>query len=321
MSKIFTGNIALASAIRPTGAQPLDDRTVVQSLDDLYSSLGTAVYNGMVVYVVDETSLYILVDKSKIDTPDGWKKVDGSGNGTITAESYTKACDLATADNLGQIIYVTAEETSGDTTYTAGPYIVTGEGTISKIGTTSASGDISGDVEQLKADVSGLKTTVGDGSSGLVADVTGLKTDVSDLKTDVSGLQAKVSNLETSNNGLVADVNGLKDTVGDSSKGLVADVTGLKSDVSSLQVKVSSLETSNNGLVADVNGLKSDVNNLKANVLKEATGVDAITASLTDSGDGKSLSVSLGLDNSGNVEFTQSSSGLKGNVIWSDFVV
>ena len=293
MSKIFTGNIALASAIRPTGAQPLDDRTVVQSLDDLYSSLGTAVYNGMVVYVVDETSLYILVDKSKIDTPNGWKKVDGSGNGTITAENYTKACELATADNLGQIIYVTAEETSGNVTYTAGPYIVTGEGTISKIGTTSASGDISGDVEQLKADVAGLKTTVGNSSSGLVADVTGLKTDVSDLKTDVSSLQAKVSNLETSNSNLVADVSSLKNTVGDSSK----------------------------GLVADVNGLKSDVNNLKANVLKEATGVDAITASLTDSGDGKSLSVSLGLDNSGNVEFSQSSSGLKGNVIWSDFVV
>lgn len=311
MSKIFTGNIALASAIRPTGAQPLDDRTVVQSLDDLYSSLGTAVYNGMVVYVVDETSLYILVDKSKIDTPAGWKKVDGNGNGTITAESYTKACDLATADNIGQIIYVTAEETSGNVTYTAGPYIVTGEGTISKIGTTSATGDISGDVEQLKADVAGLKTTVGDNSNGLVADVsglkdtvgdnsnglvadvTGLKTDVSDLKTDVSSLQAKVSSLETSNNDLVANVNGLKDTVGDSSK----------------------------GLVADVNGLKTDVNNLKASVLKSATGVDAITASLTDSGDGKSLSVSLGLDNSGNVEFTQSSSGLKGNVIWSDFVV
>lgn len=304
MSKIFSGNIALASAIRPTGAQPLDDRTVVQSLDDLYSSLGTAVYNGMVVYVVDETSLYILVDKSKIDTPDGWKKVDGNGNGTITAENYTKACDLATADNLGQIIYVTAEETSGDTTYTAGPYIVTGEGTISKIGTTSASGDISGDVEQLKADVSGLKTTVGDSSNGLVADVTGLKdtvgddskglvADVAGLKTDVSSLQAKVSNLETSNNSLVADVSSLKNTVGDSSK----------------------------GLVADVNGLKSDVNSLKANVLKTATGVDAITASLTDSGDGKSLSVSLGLDNSGNVEFSQTSSGLKGNVIWSDFVV
>lgn len=304
MSKIFTGNIALASAIRPTGAQPLDDRTVVQSLDDLYSSLGTAVYNGMVVYVVDETSLYILVDKSKIDTPAGWKKVDGNGNGTITTESYTKACDLATADNLGQIIYVTAEETSGNVTYTAGPYIVTGEGTISKIGTTSASGDISGDVEQLKADVSGLKTTVGDSSNGLVADVTGLKdtvgdnskglvADVAGLKTDVSSLQAKVSNLETSNSSLVADVSSLKNTVGDSSK----------------------------GLVADVNGLKTDVNNLKASVLKSATGVDAITASLTDSGDGKSLSVSLGLDNSGNVEFTQSSSGLKGNVIWSDFVV
>ena len=297
MSKIFTGNIALASAIRPTGAQPLDDRTVVQSLDDLYSSLGTAVYNGMVVYVVDETSLYILVDKSKIDTPDGWKKVDGSGNGTITAENYTKACELATADNLGQIIYVTAEETSGNITYTAGPYIVTGEGTISKIGTTSASGDISGDVEQLKADVAGLKTTVGDSSNGLVADVTGLKdtvgdnskglvADVAGLKTDVSSLQAKVSNLETSNSSLVADVSSLKNTVGDSSKGLVADVNGLK-----------------------------------ANVLKSATGVDAITASLTDSEDGKSLSVSLGLDNSGNVEFSQTSSGLKGNVIWSDFVV
>ena len=44
MSKKFTGNIKLASAINQTGAQPLDDRVVVASVADLYNSFGTAIY-------------------------------------------------------------------------------------------------------------------------------------------------------------------------------------------------------------------------------------------------------------------------------------
>lgn len=81
----------------------------------------------------------------------------GQGTGSITSANYEEAVAQATKDNVGQIIYVTEEQTIGDVTYGKGPYIVTGEGTISKLGTTSASGDLAGDVETLKSDVADLE--------------------------------------------------------------------------------------------------------------------------------------------------------------------
>lgn len=84
----------------------------------------------------------------------------GQGAGSITSDSYTNAIAQATADNVGQIIYITKEEVIGENTYSAGPYIVTGEGSISKLGTTSASGDLSGDVETLKGDVANLEAAI-----------------------------------------------------------------------------------------------------------------------------------------------------------------
>ena len=68
---------------------------------------------------------------------------------------------LATTDNIGQIIYLTTQVIDGEVTYSPGPYIVSGNGTVSKIGTTSASGDIAADVAALQGKVSTLESTVG----------------------------------------------------------------------------------------------------------------------------------------------------------------
>lgn len=114
------------------------------------------------------------IKTSDTDTPGVLIKA-GSGTGSITAENYTAAKALATADNIGQIIYVTSDETStteivpgteGENpeyvVYTAGPYIVSGAGTVAKLGTTSAGGDIAGDVETLKGKVSGIEEDLSD---------------------------------------------------------------------------------------------------------------------------------------------------------------
>ena len=67
MAKLFNGKIAFASALQPTGAQPLDDRTVVQSLVELLAADtfvvngASAAYNGMIVSVLDEQKSYMLV--------------------------------------------------------------------------------------------------------------------------------------------------------------------------------------------------------------------------------------------------------------------
>jgi len=81
--------------------------------------------------------------------------------------------------------------------------------------------------EEMRKDISGLKTDVSDlkhGQQKLEADVSRLKADVSVLKTDVSGLKADVS-------GLKADVSVLK-----------TDVSELKNDVSDLKHGQSVLE-------------------------------------------------------------------------------
>ena len=99
----------------------------------------------------------------------------GSGAGSEAVDTYKDALASATADNIGQLIYVktTTYKKGDDYTsnkdeadldkdgnpieFTAGPYVVTGAGSVAKLGTTSASGDIAGDVEALKGDVNTLK--------------------------------------------------------------------------------------------------------------------------------------------------------------------
>lgn len=186
MAKIFEGAIKLASTIQQTGAQPLDDRVVVAKVADLYDSFGSAIYNGMVVAVTETNTLYILVDKTKVASAEGWKEIGSDVKVALSAENYTAAKALATADNVGQIISVTTEETIEGVNYTSGLYIVTGAGEVAKLGTTTASGDIAGDVATLKGDVSTLKETVGklDGDEKVEGSV---KNQINTVKTTLEG--------------------------------------------------------------------------------------------------------------------------------------
>ena len=176
MAKLFTGKAKFGFAFNQTGAQPLDDRSVVQSYAELLKAdtFGTAIYNGMVVATVDEQKVYMLVDKTKATSKDGWKEV-GSGNGSLALSAFTITAENkifeATAENIGQIIYITG----GTESYPAGPYIVIANGEVSKLGTTTATGNIAGDVESLKTRVSNVELNK--------ADLTGL----TELQTTVSG--------------------------------------------------------------------------------------------------------------------------------------
>lgn len=79
---------------------------------------------------------------------------------SLSAATYTDAKALATADNVGKIIEVKNEEDVSGVTYSDGLYIVAGAGEVSKLGVTSATGDLSGDVENLKGRVGTLESNV-----------------------------------------------------------------------------------------------------------------------------------------------------------------
>lgn len=134
----------------------------------------------------------------------------GAGAGSEAVETFTVGEDgkIVEAENIGQILYVT----TGTKDYPAGPYIVTGVGAVAKLGTTTATGDIAGDVENLKgrmstaegeidalqaavgdatkglvADVAGIKNTIGDSASGLIRDVETNAVEIAELKSAVQG--------------------------------------------------------------------------------------------------------------------------------------
>ena len=173
MAKLFNGKIAFASALQPTGAQPLDDRTVVQSLVELLAADtfvvngASAAYNGMIVSVLDEQKSYMLVNKDDISNEESWVAV-GSGNGSVAVETYAEAVALATNDNIGQVIYVKTKSSydadgegeSEAIEYEAAPYIVIGEGQLQKLAASTASGNLDADVAQLKTKVADIDSAV-----------------------------------------------------------------------------------------------------------------------------------------------------------------
>lgn len=77
MAKIFNGMIPFASAIQPTGAQPLDDRVVVATLADLTdaTTFGDAKYNGMLVAVTETQQVYMLIDDVNSTSSDAWVQI------------------------------------------------------------------------------------------------------------------------------------------------------------------------------------------------------------------------------------------------------
>ena len=129
----------------------------------------------------------------------------GAGAGSEAVETFTVGEDgkIVEAENIGQILYVT----TGTDNYPAGPYIVTGVGAVAKLGTTTATGDIAGDVENLKGrmstaegEIDALQAAVGDATKGLVADVAGIKSTIGDansgLVKDVADNAAEIESLK-----------------------------------------------------------------------------------------------------------------------------
>ena len=168
-AKVFTDEelralavISLPKSYQRSRQIPLDPTQVFASYEDAQayasgtSRYGDIAYVGQVVSVVDTEVSSVTVYKIGMNAE--LIEVGGVSKYSETANNYSAAKAMATADNKGQIIDVVNEEEISGTTYSSGFYIVTGEGEVAKLGTTSASGDLSGDVENLKGRVGTLET-------------------------------------------------------------------------------------------------------------------------------------------------------------------
>lgn len=167
---------------------PLDETSVFTSFEaaqQYASDEQRMAYPGQIISVVTESEVKVY----KINNG----QLEELGKGSLVTDQNPKL--LAKADNIGQIIYLTTQVQDGEDTYSPGPYIVSGAGTVSKIGTTSASGDIARDVATLQGKVSTLEQTVGVKGSGSDNPSTGLVKDVEDLKSEDTKLAGQINTL------------------------------------------------------------------------------------------------------------------------------
>ena len=89
----YNGLIRFSSALKPTGPQPLDDRTVVEYISDLtnietFSVDGASnAYRGMLVSVLEDDKVYLLKNKDEITNINSWIAI-GSNNDINIDDDY-----------------------------------------------------------------------------------------------------------------------------------------------------------------------------------------------------------------------------------------
>lgn len=199
---IIKGAISFGSNFNIGAKGPIDSRMRVETKADLTTAWTAEIpaFEGMAVVTKDTGKIWVLVGKD-YTVESNWK--EPSPKPVIDATNYTNAIDKATTENIGQIVNISDEETVGNIKYTAGLYIVTGAGSVAKLGTTTASGDLTGDVEKLKGDVNSLQSTVGklDGDENAEGSVKKLVKDGDDavkaqLTKDKEELEGKINAVE-----------------------------------------------------------------------------------------------------------------------------
>lgn len=163
----FTGKVwDWTKPFQRTGQFPIDRSAIFASYEDAvkYAKGDSANPDSRALYATSYVGQIISVyenGKVAVYKIEEDRSLAGIGGGALTADNYSAAVALATADNIGQIVYVLNEEPVEDgEPYSAGPYIVAGEGVVSKLGTTTATGDLAGDVETLKGDVADLEAAL-----------------------------------------------------------------------------------------------------------------------------------------------------------------
>ena len=265
MAKLFDGKKLFASAIKPTGGQPLDDRTVVGLFSDLTNAStfvvngSSAAYKGMLVAVVETEQVYMLIDENNITSEKSWVAV-GSGNGSLAVETYGEAIALATNDNIGQVIYVKTKssydadgEGEGEAVeYEAAPYIVIGQGQLQKLAASTSNVSLEGDVAELKTKVSTLEGEM-DAVEGRMGDAEEAIKALQDINHDAY---------------IDADANLKLELQGEIAKKVATETYDAK--VLELEGAISDVDAAAQGYAAAAQAAAEGVAETKANAAKEA---------------------------------------------------
>lgn len=75
MGYLYKGDAILKGNLLVKSKKPLDSRSIVQNVDELYTIDVSTAYEGMPVVSIDDATIYLLIDESNIDNEKGWKAI------------------------------------------------------------------------------------------------------------------------------------------------------------------------------------------------------------------------------------------------------
>lgn len=75
MGYLYKGDAILKGNLLVKSKKPLDSRSIVQNVNELYDIDVSTAYEGMPVVSIDEATIYLLIDESNIGNKKGWKAI------------------------------------------------------------------------------------------------------------------------------------------------------------------------------------------------------------------------------------------------------
>lgn len=75
MGYLYKGDAILKGNLLVKSKKPLDSRSIVQNVDELYTIDVSTAYEGMPIVSIDEATIYLLIDESNIGNKKGWKAI------------------------------------------------------------------------------------------------------------------------------------------------------------------------------------------------------------------------------------------------------
>lgn len=99
----YTGDALLGTSLTVESSKPLDNRTVVDSSEELYSIPSKYAYQGMTVANIKDGNIYMLIDKANINKKEGWKASYESIQIIACTEAEYKEWNTNTTENFTPI--------------------------------------------------------------------------------------------------------------------------------------------------------------------------------------------------------------------------
>lgn len=75
MGYLYKGDAVLKGNLLVKSKKPLDSRSIVQNVNELYDIDVSTAYEGMPVVSIDNATIYLLIDESNIGNKKGWKAI------------------------------------------------------------------------------------------------------------------------------------------------------------------------------------------------------------------------------------------------------